>query len=219
MPSKSNNKSKTTKGCVGLVYGGTLKASNIHIFKHEDSELESFAKDLSQYYGTKFDIKYVPTEDYDDLYEKVLETLDQEKRVSNTPMFNVTISDASKILKELAEAKACKSFTLDKKKKDKDSDEKDDKDEKPKKKSDKKKSKSDSDAEADSDAESGKDSDNEKDDDSENESEDEKPKKKSDKKSKKVKDESDEEDEEDDKDKKLKKKGKSDEKKSKSKSK
>ena len=228
MPSKSKS-NKVEKGCVGIVYGGVLKASKIHIFKHEDTELEDFAKNLSQYYGTEFDIKFVPVEDFDDVYEKFLETLDQEQRVSQTPVFNVSISDASKILKEVADAKACKSFTLKKKeKKVKDESdgeaEEEEEEEKSKKKSSSKKSKDESDGEAEEGDEkpkkksSSKKSKNESD--AEEEEEDEKPKKKS--SSKKSKNESEaeaEEDEEDDNDKKLKKKGKGDDKKSKSKSK
>jgi hypothetical protein len=229
MPSSKSKSNKAEKGCVGIVYGGVLKASKIHIFKHEDTELENFAKNLSQYYGTEFDIKYVPVEDFDDVYEKFLETLDQEQRVSQTPVFNVSISDASKILKEVAEAKACKSFTLKKKeKKAKDDsegeaeEEEEKPDEKQKKKSSKK-SKNDSDGEEEDEEEekpkkksSSKKSKN--DSEAEEDEEEEKPKKKS--SSKKSKNDSEaEEDEEDDTDKKLKKKGKVDDNKTKSKSK
>jgi len=227
MPSKSKS-NKVEKGCVGIVYGGVLKASKIHIFKHEDTELEDFAKNLSQYYGTEFDIKFVPVEDFDDVYEKFLETLDQEQRVSQTPVFNVSISDASKILKEVADAKACKSFTLKKKeKKVKDESdaeaEEEEEEEKSKKKSSSKKSKDESDGEAEEEEEDEKPKKKSSSKKSKNESEaeeeeDEKPKKKS--SSKKSKNESEaEEDEEDDNDKKLKKKGKGDDKKSKPKSK
>lgn len=222
MPSKSKS-NKVEKGCVGIVYGGVLKASKLHIFKHENTELEDFAKNLSQYYGTEFDIKYVPVEDFDDVYEKFLETLDQEQRVSQTPVFNVSISDASKILKEVAEAKACKSFTL--KKKEKEAEAEEEEDDKSKKKSSSKKSKNDSEAEEEEEEDKTKKKSSSKkskdESEAEEDEEEEKPKKKSSsKKSKDSKDDSEaEEDEEDDNDKKLKKKGKTDEKKSKSKSK
>ena len=196
MPSKS----KANKGSVGIVSGGVLKVSTVYVFKHDDSEQEEFAQNLAQYYGNEFEMKYVLVEEVEEVYEKFLNALDKESRVGDSPVFRVSVSDASKILKEEAEAKACKTFSLKRKSKGKsESDGEEEEEEKQKKKSSSKKSKDESDGE---------------------EEEEEKPKKKSSKEKKKVESDagSGSEDEEDDKNKKLKKKGdKGDKSKSKSK--
>jgi hypothetical protein len=222
MPSKS----KANKGSVGIVSGGVLKVSTVYVFKHDETEQEEFAQTLSQYYGNEFEMKYVLVEDVEDVYEKFLEALDKESRVGETSVFRVSVSDASKILKEESGAKACKTFSLKRKSKGDKDESGDEEDEKPKKKSSSKKAKDESDGEAEEEDEkpkkksSSKKAKNESED--EAEEEDEKPKKKS--SSKKAKDESEDEaesgDEEDSKDKKLKKKGdKSEKGKGKSKSK
>ncbi len=209
MPSKS----KANKGSVGIVSGGVLKVSTVYVFKHDETEQEEFAQTLSQYYGNEFEMKYVLVEDVEDVYEKFLEALDKESRVGETSVFRVSVSDASKILKEESGAKACKTFSLKRKSKADKDESGDEEDEKPKKKSSSKKAKDESDGEAEEEDEKPKKKSSSKKakDESEDEAEeeDEKPKKKS--SSKKAKDESEDEaesgDEEDSKDKKLKKKG------------
>lgn len=113
MPSKS--KSKANKGCVGIVSGGVLKVSTVYVFKNEDSEPENFASDLANYYGDAYEMKYVLVEDVDDVYEKFVEALDQNERVGTTSIFRVSVTDASKILKEVSEQKSCKTFSLKRK--------------------------------------------------------------------------------------------------------
>jgi len=223
MPSKSSKSSKS-KGCVGLVFGGVLKVSTVRVFYCDESEPSEFASNLTDYYGDSFDIKFVQVEDQSDVYEKYLESFDSDERVGETPLFKVSISEASKKLKELSGAKACKSFTLKKKEKSKDEDEHQkseqsdvEEEEKPKKKSDKKQVKSKKVETDDEKSEDEHKSDN-------SDEEEEKPKKsksKSTSSSKKQKDEKEDEDNDsDDEGQKLKKKSqvkKSDKKSSKSK--
>lgn len=143
MPSKSS-KSTKSKGCVGLVFGGVLKVSTVRAFYCDESEPSEFATKLTDYYGDSFDIKFVQVENQSDVYEKFLESFESDERVAETPLFKVSISEASNALKKVSGAKACKSFSLKKKEKSKEEDEQqksehsDEEEEKPKKKSDKK---------------------------------------------------------------------------------
>ena len=110
MPSKS--KSKSNNGCVGIASGGVLKVSTVHVFHCDESEPNTYAQGLVNYFGDKFEIKYVPVSDPVETFDKFLETLDQKERVGETSLFRIAVTDASRILKDVADVKACKTFSL-----------------------------------------------------------------------------------------------------------
>ncbi len=110
---KSNTKSasrgktsKGSKGSVGFVYGGTFRQGLMCVFKSDDKEPN--IEELTKYYGSSLNGRYINVENVDDIYQSLLDAYsDSLIKGTETVFKSSTIKDVSNKLKELGEVTKC----------------------------------------------------------------------------------------------------------------
>jgi hypothetical protein len=98
--------SKGSKGSVGFVYGGTFRQGLMCVFKSDDKE--PTIDDLTKYYGSSLNGRYINVENVDEIYQSFLDAYsDSLIKGTETVFKSSTIKDVSNKLKELGEVTKC----------------------------------------------------------------------------------------------------------------
>jgi len=99
--SEKGKKSKATnKGSVGFLCGGMLKSGTMRLFKSSDREPESLVEEMTQYYGSGVEARYVNCEDYESVFDNYAEAMKDVNECSD--MYNSHINTAMDKLKEVS---------------------------------------------------------------------------------------------------------------------
>lgn len=99
--SEKGKKSKATnKGSVGFLCGGMLKSGTMRLFKSSDREPESLVEEMTQYYGSGVEARYVNCEDYESVFNNYAEAMKDVNECSD--MYNSHINTAMDKLKEVS---------------------------------------------------------------------------------------------------------------------
>lgn len=113
MPSSTKSASRTKsskaqKGSVGFIHAGTFRQGLFRVFKSDDKDPAEALNELHEYYGTKLSGRYVNVENVDELYEKLVESYQDNLVKGTTNVFKTsTMKSVSDNLKKLGEVSKC----------------------------------------------------------------------------------------------------------------
>lgn len=106
--SSRTKSSKAQKGSVGFIHAGTFRQGLFRVFKSDDKDPAETLNELHEYYGTKLSGRYVNVENVDELYEKLVESYQDNLVKGTTNVFKTsTMKSVSDNLKKLGEVTKC----------------------------------------------------------------------------------------------------------------
>ena len=127
--SKSTKSSKSAKGSVGFMYGGVFRQGIVCFFKSDDKEPN--VEELTKYYGSSLNGRYINVEEVEDVYSKLLETYSDTMIKGTETVFKTsTLKDVADKLKELGEVNKCHLLKSETEEAEESGEEKEEKDEK-----------------------------------------------------------------------------------------